>query len=70
MENITYLVPNISCGHCAHTIKMELIELEGVKSVDVDVQNKEVHVTFSPPLTTELIETTLAEINYPADKSV
>jgi len=49
---------------------MELIELEGVKSVDVDVEKKEVHVTFSPPLTTELIETTLAEINYPAERSM
>jgi len=40
MESVTYFVPNISCAHCAHTIKMELINLEGISSVAVDVDKK------------------------------
>ena len=68
MEKKIYRVPNISCGHCAHTIKMELIDLEGVKSVDVDVQDREVIVEFIPPATSEKIQALLLEINYPVNK--
>ncbi len=35
MAKITYFVPNISCGHCVHTIKTELEELAGVTPADV-----------------------------------
>ena len=34
MEKHTFLIPSISCGHCVMTIKNELSELAGVKSVD------------------------------------
>lgn len=68
MEKIKYHIPNISCGHCAHTIKMELIELEGVKAVDVDIALKDVMVYFVAPATQGLIEALLTEIGYPADK--
>ena len=70
MEKIKYLVPNISCGHCAHTIKMELAELDGVESVEVDVQAKEVSIEYAPPATLETIEALLGEINYPVEKSL
>jgi copper chaperone CopZ len=56
--------------HCAHTIKMELGDLEGVESVAVDVEKKEVSVEYSAPATTKSIETLLAEINYPVDKAL
>ena len=26
MENKTFTVPNISCGHCTHTIEMEVAD--------------------------------------------
>ena len=32
MKTITYHIPAISCGHCVHTIKMELGELPGIQS--------------------------------------
>jgi len=67
METKTYRVPNINCGHCAHTIKMELADLEGVKSVEVDVEKKEVVVGFMAPATAKGIEELLTEINYPAE---
>lgn len=68
MSQITYTVPNISCGHCVHTIKMELGEVAGIKSVEADAQNKKVTVVYEPPATPEIIEGILAEINYPAEK--
>lgn len=70
METIKFFVPNISCGHCAHTIKMELSELEGVKLIDIDVAKKEVNIEYTLPITREKIESLLAEINYPVEKAI
>lgn len=68
MSTVTYYVPSIHCGHCVHTIKMELGELDGVQSVQADMSNKQVVVDYAPPATPEKIEQLLAEINYPAVK--
>jgi copper chaperone CopZ len=65
MESRTYKVPNISCGHCVHTIQTELRDVKGITRVDVDQASKRVDVEFVPPATDEGIRTALAEINYP-----
>jgi copper chaperone CopZ len=65
MSTITYYVPNISCGHCVHTIQMELRELEGVAAVEASQATREVTVEYGPPATEESIEVLLTEINYP-----
>ena len=44
MASKTFLVPNISCNHCVMTIERELGELEGVASVDADIETKNVTV--------------------------
>lgn len=62
---VTYHIPNISCHHCVHTIKMEVSELEGVKAVEGDVATKQVTIEFEAPATEERIKALLAEINYP-----
>lgn len=67
MKNILYKVPAIHCKHCVHTIKMELSDLEGVESVQVDVNKKEVAVTFEPPANEHKIRSLLIEINYPPE---
>lgn len=69
METITYKVPGIHCHHCVHTIKMELSDMDGVQSVDVNGESKMVSIQFESPATTEKIEQLLQEINYPIDKS-
>ncbi len=65
MDTRTYQVPNISCGHCVHTIQTELSELAGVRRVDVDQAEKRVAVDFDPPATDEGIRRLLGEIDYP-----
>jgi copper chaperone CopZ len=65
MTTVTYQIPNISCGHCVHTINMEVGELEGVQAVEADEQSKTAKITFDPPATEENIKALLAEINYP-----
>ncbi len=62
---VTYHIPNISCHHCIHTIKMEVSELEGVKKVEGDVKTKQVTIEFDAPANEERIKALLAEINYP-----
>jgi len=64
---LTLYVPAISCSHCAHTIRMELKELDGVQDVGVDVAAKSVKVTMTEPASEELVRSLLAEIDYPAD---
>ena len=68
MKTVTYTIPNISCNHCVHTIKMEVGDLAGVQSVDADVASKQATFTFEAPATEEKIKETLAEINYPAQE--
>jgi copper chaperone len=66
MATVTYSVPNISCGHCVHTIQSELSELEGVSQVVASQGDRTVQVDFAPPADEEKIKTLLAEINYPS----
>lgn len=65
MTTVTYSVPNISCGHCVHTIQTEVVELEGVKEVRASADTKQVLVSFDSPASEEKIKALLAEINYP-----
>lgn len=65
MSTVIYSVPNISCGHCVHTIQTEVGDLKGVKSVKADVETKKVEIIFEPPASEEQIKSLLAEINYP-----
>ncbi len=66
MSTVTYSVPNISCGHCVHTIQTEVSELAGVKSVKADAATKKVEIVFEAPADETQIKALLAEINYPA----
>lgn len=69
MTTLTVKAPNISCGHCVHTIQDEVGELAGVKSVQAKEESKVVTVTFEAPATTEQIEALMAEIGYPAESA-
>jgi len=65
MTTVIYNIPNISCGHCVHTIKSEVGEMIGVTSVVADVATKQATIVFDAPATEEKIQALLAEINYP-----
>ncbi len=66
MQTITVKTPDISCGHCVHTIQSEVGELPGVKTVQAQEDTKLVTIAFDDPATRAQIETLLAEIGYPA----
>ena len=65
MTTVKYSVPNISCGHCVHTIQVEVADLDGVQSVKADQASQVVEITFDDPATEDSLKALLAEINYP-----
>jgi copper chaperone len=67
MTKKTFIVPNISCGHCTRTIETELGELPGVNRVKAEVASKQVTVEWEEPATWENIRALLEEINYPPE---
>jgi len=66
MTTVTYSIPNISCGHCVHTIQSEVSELPGVMTVVADQVNRTATITFDVPASEDQIKALLAEIDYPA----
>lgn len=65
MTTKTFTVPNISCGHCTHTIESEVGELAGVQSVKAEEASKQVIVNYDSPATWDSIKELLVEIEYP-----
>ncbi|MCK5313996.1 MAG: heavy-metal-associated domain-containing protein [Anaerolineales bacterium] len=65
MTTVTYSIPDISCGHCVHTIQMELSDLDGVKSVEANQETRQATITFEPPASEAQLKSLLTEINYP-----
>lgn len=68
MTTVSYRVPAIHCGHCAHTIQSELSELKGVIHVETSLETKTVTVDYEAPATDERIKALLSDINYPVDE--
>lgn len=66
MNTVTYTIPNISCGHCVHTIQSEVSELNGVLSVVANQDTKKVVIDYNEPATEDDIKQLLETINYPA----
>ena len=63
----TFIVPNISCGHCVNSIIDELNEIDNVQRVEGNAEQKTITVEWSLPLNEEEIRNVLKTINYPAD---
>ena len=67
MTTVTYTIPAIHCGHCTHTIEMEVGEIKGVQSVKAEQDTKKVTITYDEPASEEKIKALLAEIDYPVE---
>ena len=46
-ETRTYVVPDMTCGHCRAAVISEVGEVAGVETVDVDLETKIVAVSGS-----------------------
>ena len=65
MADSTYSVPGISCGHCKSAIEAEVGALDGVESVVVDIDTKQVAVVGSA--SDDAIRAAIVEAGYEAD---
>ncbi len=65
MSEITYAVPDMSCGHCKRAVSSELSEVAGVDSVDVDLDTKLVTVR-GHDLDDVALRTAIEEAGYEA----
>jgi copper chaperone len=63
MSTATYSVPDISCEHCKHAIEGEVSQVQGVASVEVDVDAKTVTVS-GEPLDEQAIVAAIDEAGY------
>ncbi len=65
MSEITYRVPAMSCGHCQQAVSSELEAVEGVQTVDVDLDTKLV-VVHGNRLDDAALRAAIAEAGYEA----
>ena len=63
MSTLIYSVPDVSCGHCRTAITSEVAPLQGVETVDVDLDAKTVTVT-GDPLDDQAIRAAIDEAGY------
>ncbi len=70
MTTKTFIVPNISCGHCTATIEKELKFVEGVESVSAEIDSKRVTVAVESEGVLNEVEAMLNEIGYPAAPTI
>jgi copper chaperone CopZ len=56
---------DISCSHCAMTIKRELGSVEGISSVNVDVPTKTIDLEYTDDKALQEAKRVLEDIGYP-----
>lgn len=64
MNSEKVIVANIKCNGCATTIKNELLKIQGVKSVEVDVENDSIDLSYEN-IQRDLIISKLHSLGYP-----
>ena len=57
-------IEGMSCQHCVNHVKVALEDLEGVKSVEVDLESKSALVEFKSDLLDEDFKTAIEEVGY------
>lgn len=65
--HVTYIAPDISCGHCVEKVRDGLRRVEGVIDVHASVETRMVDVDFDPDVVSpERIRQALTDAGYPA----
>ena len=65
MEQLTYTVPGMSCGHCKAAVTEEVTAVGGVEGVDVDLETKLV-VVRGDGVSDEDVRAAIREAGYEA----
>jgi copper chaperone CopZ len=57
--------PDISCGGCTNSIRLELEDMDGVRSVVGDPDAKSVEVVYGDPASVDGIRAAMDDIGFP-----
>lgn len=60
----TYTVAGMTCGHCVAAVTEEVSKVEGVTSVDVDLDSGAVTVRSTHPLDAQAVADAVDEAGY------
>ena len=60
----TYTVVGMTCDHCARAVQSEVAKLDGVESVDVDLDSGTVTVESTTPIDDDAFATAVDEAGY------
>ena len=63
MSELNFSVPSMSCGNCVRHVHEALAEVNGVTTVDVDLESKKV-VVMGEPLDREALFAAVREAGY------
>lgn len=58
------IVEGMTCAGCANTVKRKFEAIDGVKSVDVDLENKKVTLESLIKIDNEILMSVLSDTNY------
>lgn len=64
MNQATYTVSGMTCGHCVRAVTGEVGKLAGVTAVDVDLDSGQVRVTSEAPIDDEAVRGAVEEAGY------
>jgi copper chaperone CopZ len=68
MATTVLTVPDISCEHCEHAITSALKPISGVRTVNVDIPGKQVHVDYDESqVSVNQMKDILQEEDYPVE---
>ena len=63
-----YNTVGMKCGHCAGNIKEHLSKVEGVSSVEANLDDKTIAVESDQEVGIEVLNAALADTNYKLEK--
>lgn len=66
VEHVTFIVPDLTCGHCVAKVQDAAQAVEGVVSVHASAETRFVDIDFDPAIvTSEDVAQALAAAGYP-----
>ena len=63
-ETSTWTVSGMTCGHCVASVTEELLEVDGIETVDVDLSTGAVTVTSAGPVERAAVAAAVDEAGY------
>lgn len=65
--NKSYAIEGLACAGCANTVKQKFSQIDGVESVEVDIQTK--HATVSGNYDEQALKDSLSDTKYSVKES-